>query len=69
MQALGRSDLAKNREEAGWLMIIYFWPNLEHREHQGTIHIPVEAILDATTPNTPEPKQDIIEMSHLPYLT
>ena len=57
-KALGRLDLAESRVEAGQLVIIYFWPNLEHREQQGIIHIPVEVILDTTAPNTPENKQD-----------
>ena len=39
-------------------MVVYFWPNQEHREEQGIIHVPVEVILDTTTPNTPKPKQD-----------
>ena len=57
-QALGRSDLAKNRVEAGRPVVIYFWPNLEHREPQGIINIPAEVILDTTAPNTPKTEQD-----------
>ena len=57
-QALGRSDLIENRVEAGQLVIIYFWPNLEHREQQGIIHIPVEGILGTTASNTPKQDQD-----------
>ena len=57
-QALGRSDLANNRVEARRLVIVYFWPNLEHRETQRIIHIPVEVILDTTAPNTHGPEQD-----------
>ena len=40
------------------MVIVYFWPNLEHREQQGIIHIPTEGMLEATTPNTPDDKQD-----------
>ena len=57
-QSLGRLDLAENRVETRQLVIIYFWPNLKHRETQEIIHIPTEIIIDTTTPNTPEPKQD-----------
>ena len=47
-QALERWDLTENRAEAGWLTIVYFWPNQEHREQQGIIHIPAEVNLETT---------------------
>ena len=68
-QALGRSDLAKNRVETRQLVIIYFWPNLEHREQQGIVHIPVEVILDTTAPNTNTPKPKTKQDSPPDYQT